>query len=443
MSLNSFQEAVDYLYSSLPVFHRQGPAAYKADIGNISRLMEFAGDPHKDNIQFIHVAGTNGKGSVSHLLAAYIRATGKRCGLYTSPHYFDIRERIKIDGELISEIDFTALLNFYLPVIQEIQPSFFEIICAMAFSYFHQQKVDFAIIEVGMGGRLDSTNILRPVCSVITNISLDHTAFLGKTPAEIAVEKAGIIKQGIPVLIGERQIETEDVFEAKAKELDAPLYFADSIVRVSKNSDNTNSGLYNINFQKDSNTITVSTRLNAGYQLKNIRTFSAVVYVLDKYKILPYNSEFFRIALEEVHSLTNFIGRWQLIHNSPRVIVDSAHNLAGIQELIKQLSSMKYAKVYIIFGTVDDKDVRPILDILPAEGNYIWTQAEIPRAMKAEKLAELGVLSGLSGSIITPVYLAVSSALTSASPDDLILVCGSIFVVGELLANKQFSPFKL
>lgn len=434
--IDDFPAAVDYLYSSLPVFHRQGPAAYKADIGNINQLMEYAGNPHLNGVKFIHVAGTNGKGSVSHLIAAYIQSAGYKCGLYTSPHYVDMRERIKVNGELIPKEEFVSILNFFLPVIDQIQPSYFEIICAMSFVWFSKAAVDFAVIEVGMGGRLDSTNIINPALSVITNISFDHTQFLGDTLELIATEKGGIIKENRPVVIGEYQIETMPIFKQLALTKHAPLIDAAEIIRIHEST----SGEYTIQIKDVLPATSFVSALNTSYQLKNIRTFSAAVFALDLFNIMPFNKDQFANALKNVQLLTYMIGRWQIINNTPTVILDSAHNIAGVKEVLAQIQKINFRQLWIVFGTVSDKDISPILKILPQTASYIWTNAAIQRAMPANELASKAQHLGLNGETITGAFAAYQYALAMAAQDDLVVICGSIFVVADVIDGIQNNP---
>ena len=437
--LRNMAEAIDFLYNALPVFHRQGPAAYKADIGNISRLLAFDDNPHLCGTKFIHIAGTNGKGSVAHLIAAYLTSNGYSCGLYSSPHYADIRERIKKDGQLISETDFVRILNHYLPIINEVQPSFFEIICAMAFSWFRDQQLEYAVIEVGMGGRLDSTNIITPVLSVITNISMDHTAFLGNTLAAIAGEKAGIVKNHVPVVIGEFDKETAPVFIVKAESQNAPIYFAEELAACTVIEEGRYDGRYKLQINDLLGKTEVSTSLRGKYQSLNITTAAAVVWCLDKMSLIRFDREKYLRSVTDCTSLTYLIGRWQLMEHSPDLILEGAHNIAGIREITEQLRAENYRIKHIIFGTVSDKDVSPVLALLPQDAIYYWTKADIPRAMGPAILKEKAVEFGLNGNIYSSVKEALNAARKHANEDDLILVTGSIFVAGDAmnLLDKQ------
>jgi len=433
----SITEAEQFLYNSLPVFHRQGPAAYKADIGNISALMDAAGNPHQAINGLIHIAGTNGKGSTTHLISAYLQQYGYKTGVYTSPHYTDIRERIKINGQLIPEESFVGCLNRLLPAIEAIQPSFFEIICAMAFLYFKEEEVDFAIIETGMGGRLDSTNIIQPILSVITNISFDHQQFLGDTLEKIAFEKAGIIKQKTPVIIGEKIPQTEDVFISGAQEKNAPISFAQDRWRCSYlDSDGINT-FYKVEDLVNLKSIELSTGLHGIYQAQNIQVFLDVCHHLAYYYGIPFDWSKVREAVSGIIALTRFIGRWQIVSKEPLLILESAHNIAGIDAAVRQLEKINYDSLYIIFGTVADKDVDPVLAILPAHASYIWTRANIPRAMDEGILGQKASERGLSGITAGNVSSAMEYALSHAGKNDLILITGSIFVVGDAISFLQ------
>lgn len=435
MEIVSFVEAQDFLYNALPVFHRQGPAAYKADIGNIKELMQYVGNPHQGPVKFIHLAGTNGKGSVTHLIAGYLQQAGYKVGVYTSPHYIDVRERIKINGALVSEASFVRLLNAFMPVIESVKPSFFEIICAMAFLYFQEEEVDFAVIETGMGGRLDSTNIITPVLSIITNISMDHQHFLGNTIEEIASEKAGIIKNGVPVIIGEWAPETEGVFREKAGDLIAPLAFTRDHVRCTWQGMEGIFTRFFLQSEEYGLNKYLDTVLHGIFQEKNIATFVHAIHVLaTQNKIAPVNLKDVEIVLKTLPELTHYIGRWQVLASTPHIILDSAHNIAGIQQAADQLKHYQYKKLYVIFGTVADKNVAPVLRLLPREAFYIWTAANIPRAMQANELEMAGLSEGLQGTTSETIADAISHIREHAGNDDLILITGSIFVVGEALS---------
>ncbi len=434
MQIRSMEEAVDYLYNALPVFHRQGPAAYKADIGNIAALMAAVDNPHLKGTKYIHIAGTNGKGSTAHLTAAYLQTLGYKVGVYTSPHYVNMRERIKINGQWISETDFVEILNKFLTVNEHIKPSYFELICAIALLYFEQEKVDFAIIETGMGGRLDSTNIITPILSVITNISFDHQQFLGNTLASIAQEKAGIIKKGIPCVIGEKNDETEEVFMKTAQLNNSLLSFSEDHFQCEwQGFDGDFTTYVWTNIATQSKQI-IKTRLHGQYQAKNIELLCLIAKELDISSGIPYNWIALQASFIDLSEKTYFIGRWQKVSDHPLTILESAHNIAGIREVTRQIEQINFKKLYIIFGTVSDKDVNPLFEIMPKDAEYIWVQADIPRAMDAAKLSEKGAKNGLKGRSIPVIHDALSYTRHATEPEDLIIIMGSIFVVGEALS---------
>lgn len=432
-TINTFSDAESFLYNSLPMFHRQGPAAYKADIGNISRLMESVGNPHASGYRMIHIAGTNGKGSVTHLTAAYLQVYGYKVGVYTSPHYTDIRERIKINGELISEQDFVSYLKAFVPVIEEVKPSFFEIICAMAFLYFKEQEVDFAVIETGLGGRLDSTNIILPILSVITNISPDHQSMLGDTLDKIAYEKAGIIKRDSPVIVGQKIPETQQVFIDNALAKNAALTFAEDHWQCEFDYNDGQYSYFNIRDKVFNAAFSEKSALMGLYQGQNISTFLEICRHLSLYRNIPIDWDKISMALTEIARLTYYIGRWQIISQKPLIILESAHNVAGIDAVRMQLEKLQVDNITIIFGTVSDKDVLPVLKLLPLNAGYIWTKADIPRAMDEIILSEKASSCGLAGITCPNVHDALQLALNRATEHDLILVTGSIFVVGDAM----------
>jgi len=403
MKIKTMQEAENYLYNSLPVFHRQGPAAYKADIGNISSLMQHVGNPHMDRDKFIHIAGTNGKGSTAHLTSAYLQENGYKVGVYTSPHYTDIRE--------------------------------------MAFLYFKEQNVDYAVIETGMGGRLDSTNIITPILSVITNISFDHQQFLGNTLKKIAGEKAGIIKDSVPCIIGEKVDETYDVFIEKALSMKSTIYFSEDVWQCNYIGFDGELTKFQINSKDARQTSTmIKTNLHGRYQTKNIELFLTIAYVLDRLSIVEFNLNLIKSALLDITKLTNFIGRWQTISEKPKIILESAHNIAGITEVTEQLKLMEFDQLFIIYGTVADKDISEILKILPLDAHYMWTKANIPRAMDENILKNTAFASGIPGESFSKVGNAIENAVKLASDKDLILIVGSIFIVGDALQYLKNNP---
>ncbi|MBO9570939.1 MAG: bifunctional folylpolyglutamate synthase/dihydrofolate synthase [Chitinophagaceae bacterium] len=427
----NYSDTLEYLFSRLPMFSKTGAAAIKADLTNTRTICASLGDPqHK--FKSIHIAGTNGKGSCSHMLAAIMQSCGYKTGLYTSPHLKDFRERIKINGEMISQqfvIDFTKNIK---PLIEEINPSFFEITVGMAFDYFAKEKVDIAIIETGLGGRLDSTNIITPIISVITNIGMDHMNILGNTPQQIAAEKAGIIKKSIPVVIGETSEETEEVFISVAEENNAPITFADQL-RYTANWSHEDGYLVTDLIDKQNDTrVRVELDLPGYYQLKNLLTVAETVCHLPE-KGFPLDPAKMLYAFKHVKKLTGLHGRWEVIHHNPSVILDVAHNEDGIRELMKQVELSDYHELHIVTGMVRDKEIDKILSLLPDTAHYYFTQAHIPRALPAEQLQQRAEAAGLVGHAYPDVNLALKNALSKAGKNDIILVCGSVFTVGEVL----------
>ncbi len=412
------------------MFSRIGAAAYKADLSNTIRLCESLENP-QNKFKTIHVAGTNGKGSVSHMLAAILQIAGYKTGLYTSPHLKDFRERIKIDGEMVSEkfvIDFTEKIK---PLIEEISPSFFEITVAMAFEYFAEQKVDIAVIEVGLGGRLDSTNIITPELSVITNIGWDHMNLLGETLEKIAFEKAGIIKKEVPVVIGEVIPESLPVFELESKEKKSAL----TIASLKRNVVDWHWEKHEliVELAEENHTDHKTWRLDLPglYQAKNLLTVLEACSQL-KQQDWKINDDIIQKGLKQVKKLTGLHGRWEIIHQSPVVVLDVAHNIDGIKQLIQQIELTEHRQLHIITGMVKDKEVEKILNLFPKEAQYYFTKAQIPRAVPENELVEKGKLIKLSGHPFPNVNAALQSALLHAHKDDLIIVCGSVYLVGEV-----------
>ncbi|MFV0291645.1 MAG: bifunctional folylpolyglutamate synthase/dihydrofolate synthase [Mangrovibacterium sp.] len=408
--MKNYKECLNYLYEQLPMFQRKGAAAYKANLENTLALDELFNHPHHA-FKTIHVGGTNGKGSSSHMLASILQEAGYRVGLYTSPHLVDFRERIRINGEMISEDAVLRFMKEYLALNEEakIEPSFFELTVLMAFQYFKEQAVDVAVIEVGLGGRLDSTNIIMPEVSLITNISFDHTNLLGGTIEAIAREKAGIIKRGVPVVISESNEVYNFVFEEKAAEMVAPIFFADRCEFAIKDYELPLKGIY---------------------QQRNICGVLQVIAILQngEWKI---NSEQIADGLAHVLQNTKLRGRWEVVHQQPMVVCDTGHNEAGIQLVVEQLAQTPKAQLWIVFGMVGDKDQRKVLSLLPKDANYIFTQPSIERAMSASDLASLALEFGLKGEVLVRVKEAVDYALSKASPADVIYVGGSTFVVAD------------
>ncbi len=429
-----YQQTLDYLFTRLPMYSRIGSAAYKADLTNTIKLCNSLGDP-QHSFKSVHIAGTNGKGSVSHMLAAIFQTAGYKTGLYTSPHLKDFRERIKVNGEMIPEsfvIDFTERIR---PLSESIEPSFFEITVAMAFDHFAKEKVDIAIIETGLGGRLDSTNIIIPELSVITNIGWDHMNILGDSLEAIATEKAGIIKPGVPVVIGEVLPETKKIFETVADEKKSALTIAskkrqalnwywvkhDLIVEVA-NEHQTDHKVYQLD-------------LPGVYQVKNLVTVLEACAQLQQ-QGWNINDKQIHKGLQQVKKLTGLHGRWETIHNSPAVILDVAHNQDGIRQLVQQIEVTDHSELHIILGMVKDKEVEKVLDLLPRNAVYYFTKAHIPRALSEKALAEKANKLGLNGNEWPDVNTALKAAIDHADPRDLIVVCGSVFLVGEVKEVK-------
>lgn len=425
----NYQETIDYLFTFLPMFQRIGAAAYKADLGNTVALMEALDNP-QHRFRSIHVAGTNGKGSTSHMLASVLSQKGLKVGLHTSPHLRDFRERIRIDGLLVDEAWVVNFVERYKNDIERIKPSFFEVAVGMAFKYFADIGVDVAIIEVGMGGRLDSTNVISPLLSVITNISLDHTAFLGKDLGSIAGEKAGIIKENTPVIIGQTQEETKEVFISKAREMNSPILFADKIYSL-QNPKQENARLIadvyknGVLIYKDF----VST-LCGNYQIKNIATVLAAIDEL--------NNQGFSISEKEIlNGILNLptnaplMGRWQRLSENPLTIADTGHNEDGLSYVIEQINQTPYESLHFVLGMVDDKDVDKVLSMLPKDAHYYLCKADIPRGLRVEILEEKVKSHNLNYTTHPSVKQALTSAQQNAKQNDLVFVGGSTFTVAE------------
>lgn len=429
-----YKATLDYLFSQLPMFQRTGPAAYKNTLENTLKLDENYGHPHR-KYRTIHVAGTNGKGSVSHMLASVLQAAGYKTGLYTSPHLKDFRERIKINGQMMPESDVVDWVSNFKAnnELWKIQPSFFELTVAMAFDYFADQEIDVAVMEVGLGGRLDSTNIISPDVSIITNIGLDHTNLLGDTLQKIAGEKAGIIKRDVPVVIGTTQNETASVFNRKAQEVDTSIYFADQEYNVAYSMLSMD-GKQQLNVQKQGKDVYPQLALDllGQYQHKNIPVVLKAVDLLNEkgYKITEDN---LREGLENVVATTGLLGRWQVIGTNPLTVCDTGHNEDGMKSLVQQLKNTAYKQLHFIFGTVGDKDPAKVLALLPKQANYYFVKADIARAMDAEELAARAKEFGLIGQVYPSVSEAYKNAQLVADDTDMIFVGGSTFVVAEVL----------
>ena len=428
----NYQQTIDYLYDHLPMFSRIGAAAYKEDLHNTIALCNALSNP-QTKFKSIHIAGTNGKGSTSHMLAAILQQAGYKTGLYTSPHLKDFRERIKINGEMIAEdfvIDFVERTSV---ITATIQPSFFELTVAMAFDYFANQEVDIAVIETGLGGRLDSTNIITPILSVITNIGYDHMNILGNTLEAIATEKAGIIKPGVPVVIGEYLSETRPIFTNKALAEKAPIYFAADEYKVLSTAYQNNSLSCDVTNVKHQDTESFELDLNGLYQKKNLCTVLCAEGILMEQGFLIDNKAE-KNALANSKKITGLHGRWDVIRQQPAIILDVAHNEDGIKQVLEQISAIGYQPhaIHFVTGMVNDKDVNKALSLLPKEATYFFTNAHSPRAMSHNQLKERAAEFGLNGDSFDDVNVAIAAALVKAKPDELIIVCGSVFVVGEV-----------
>lgn len=428
----NYQETIDYLLSYLPMFQRIGAAAYKADIYNTVELMKALGNPEK-KFKSIHVAGTNGKGSSSHLIASILREKGLKVGLHTSPHLKDFRERIKIDNQMCEEDFVVKFVEDNKELIERIKPSFFETAVAMAFTYFAQENVDVAIIEVGMGGRLDSTNIINPFACLITNISFDHTQFLGNSLEKIAEEKAGIIKQNTPVVISQTQKETQNVFSAKADEKNSPICFADSY--LSCENVNHSQGLLKMDIYKNGveRIKNLQSSLSGYYQQKNILGVVALIDTLNQYHNFNISDEEIKQGIENLSSNFPIAGRWQTLCNKPLTICDTGHNEDGLKYVIEQIKNTPHEKLRFVLAMVNDKDVNKVLSMLDKDAEYYLSQAKIPRALPVDELAEKAQQAGLSFTKYATISQALAQAQQDSEENDLVFVGGSTFTVAEVV----------
>ncbi len=426
----TYEETLDYLYNKLPMFSRIGEAAIKKDLTNTILLCEFLENP-QNKLKTIHIAGTNGKGSVAHMLSSIFQEAGYKTGLYTSPHLKDFRERIKINGKPCKEKFVTQFTKKIKPKIEELQPSFFEITVAMAFDYFAKKKVDIAIIETGLGGRLDSTNVITPILSIITNISYDHQNLLGNTLSEIAFEKAGIIKTDVPVIIGRRNTETDDIFIQKAKRENAPLTFANDIVKDFKIVNTPNFLIADAYVNEKHYNICCD--LHSAYQKENIKTVFATLNCIELLNLFVIKEKAIQLGFSNIKKNTKLQGRWQVLENHPKVIADVAHNEDGVLMMMEQLKFEKYNQLHIVYGTVKDKDIDKILTLLPKDAIYYFTEPQLPRKLEVELLQKKAVEHELNGSIYHHPKDAVGVAKSKAAHNDLILITGSFFVVGEVI----------
>lgn len=423
----SYNDALDFLYTQLPMFQREGASAYKPGL-DIARQLDAAfGNPHS-HYPTIHIAGTNGKGSTAHTIAAILQSAGYKTGLYTSPHLVDFRERIRVDGKMMPQETVCDFVERFRSMQSGCRPSFFELTMIMAFEHFAREKVDVAVIETGLGGRLDSTNIINPIMGIITNISFDHTALLGNTLGEIATEKAGIIKPGVPVIIGEAEGGIKEIFLNKAHEERAPIYFADEqrpYFSIEKDNDRY--------IYKDTMFGDVTGELTGECQPKNATTILAAVNRL-KDNGWEITSEAVKEGFANVGTLTGLAGRWMTVGNSPRVICDTGHNVGGWEYISRQLASITGRK-HLVIGFVNDKDINKILEMMPTDACYYFTQASVSRALPAKDVAALASTKGLHGDAYRTVAEAYKKALDNAAEGDTIFVGGSTFVVADLLAH--------
>lgn len=423
-----YKSLLDKIFTAYPMYHKIGAAAYKEGLENIEALLDIVQHPEK-KFKSVHIAGTNGKGSTAHLLASYFQERGCKTGLFTSPHLVDFRERIRIDGQMISEEKVVEFFNRYQTKIDQLEPSFFEMTTALAFHYFAEEKVDVAIIETGLGGRLDSTNVLRPLLSVITNISLEHTQMLGDTIAKIAFEKAGIIKEKTPVVIGEFHPESFPVFEDVANQKDAPLFLAQDNYSFDGNFDDlTIKGVLGDTLYEH-----ICLPLQGEYQLKNLKTVLQSIEVIEE--LWPSERDVTAAAIQNVISNTGFQGRWQILQKMPLTICDVGHNVGGLELTMKQLAQYPCQQLRIVFGMVKDKDIDKVITLLPKEAVYYLCQAKIERALPVEELAAKLQSQNLECRICGNVTDAYRSAQDAANAEDLVFVGGSCFVVGELLSE--------
>ena len=431
----TYQQTLDYLVTKLPLFSKVGAAAYKKDITNTVLLCDASGNP-QNKIRTIHVAGTNGKGSTSHMLAAIFQQCGYKTGLYTSPHLKDFRERIKVDGNWIEENFIISFVEKMKDISEKISPSFFELTVVMALQYFAEQKVDIAIIETGLGGRLDSTNVITPELSIITNIGYDHMNILGDTLEKIAFEKAGIIKPNVPVVIGESLPETKNIFLEKAKQCKSEIIFAETEYIITDSFLKINELDVEVTNSASNKKEKYILDLNGIYQQKNLVT---VLAAIDELNNLGYNLEKENIssALASVKKITGLHGRWDIIQQEPVIALDVAHNEDGIKQLLHQISLCKYEHLHIIFGIVKDKDADKILSLLPKDAMYYFTRSQIPRALPEDELAAKAKQFDLHGEKFSEVNEALKAAMAKAHKEDLIVVCGSVFLVGEVNLNSS------
>jgi len=428
----NYQEAINYLYSKAPMFTKVGKSAYKANLNNSIQLDQYFKQPHKA-YKNIHVAGTNGKGSVSHTIAAILQEAGYKVGLYTSPHLKDFRERIKINGIQISENEVINFIEQHKKLIEELEPSFFEITTFLAFDYFKRQQVEIAVIETGLGGRLDTTNLIQPILSIITNIGWDHADLLGNSLQAIAKEKAGIIKKNIPIVIGEHQTDIDEIFVNQAENLDAPIFFASDNYYV-KSSFITQNQLLQLEVLKNREPYLpgLKFQLLGKYQINNVPTILQATQILIEQGLNITDANIYR-AFKNIIDLTGLYGRWQILKHKPMVICDIGHNFPGLKWNLTHLAEIKKEKLFFVLGFVKDKDIEKILSLFPTNAKYIFTQATIPRALPADELSKIASEKGIIGKSIPNVKKAYNYTLQQAQENDVVYIGGSTFVVAEIL----------
>lgn len=431
----TYQQTVTYLFNRFPLFQNIGEGAYKEGTENIATFCKELDNPQNDYFT-IHVAGTNGKGSVAHILASILQQAGYRVGLFTSPHLTDFRERIKVDGVQISERYVVRFVEEHREQMERLGLSFFEATTAMAFQYFAHSDVEVAVIETGLGGRLDATNIIKPILSIITNIGLEHTRYLGNTIDKIAAEKAGIIKRGVPVVVGESSPESDEVFREVAHRNHSKLVFADQKWEVVDSLYEDNTSTFDLLRPCDGRTQRVQLDLAGHYQRKNIVTVRTAITLLRHDTPLNISTRALLSGCRTVCETTGLRGRWQVVLTEPMVVCDTGHNAHGIKEVTAQVAKCRYRKLFVIFGLANDKDLSEILPLLPQEAYYIFTRASVDRAMPAEELAEAADRYGLQGEVQPTVAEAYNAAREAACPEDMILVGGSTFIVSDFL-NRQ------
>ena len=425
----NYKQTLEYLYSRLPMFQRVGAAAYKADLSNTIAICKLLGNPEKD-FPAVHIAGTNGKGSTANMVASVLTESGFKTGLFTSPHLRDFRERIRVNGIPVPQDYVVDFVENYGDEAASFEASFFELTFGMAMKYFSDAGVDIAVVEVGMGGRLDSTNVVSPLVTAITNISLDHTAFLGEGIEKIAAEKAGIIKKGVPVIIGRRQKETKKVFEAYADRMSSAMYYADELVKIEKE----NNGVYWYTYKNEERKA-LDMPLQGDYQKENLATALAILKTLSGKKGFEkvVRHEQLERGIKNIISNTGFAGRWQILSENPMVICDTGHNVDGLRKTMQQLENLNYRQLHFVLGMVSDKDIAGVITLLPKHARYYFCRAGVPRAMPAEELMEKASFFGLEGHSYPSVADAFKAAKENAGDSDLVFVGGSTFVVAEVV----------